>query len=152
MGQINYKETMVTANFANPSLCRDLLIAGMYNESPYRWEVIDQRGVNHARLNTYAFDPDNYYRHGDDAISLLAPICTLPAYSLAELERLVPADYTIAFSLKSEYIIMPSSIYPELDGCVESRLPDLFGKHLLECFRKRIIDPTLLKSMINEKE
>ncbi len=134
-------DTPITKCFVAPIYCQQLVQSGLYETTLYQWKIYG----GYAQLVTKLFDNDHYYTDGQKKLDEInPPDLTLPAYTIKDVEDILPKDYLIMFTSASEYIIAPSSLYP-VEGCTAARMPDAFAMLLLEYIRKRCVDITTLK-------
>lgn len=123
-------ETSRTSCFVSPKICNDLVVAGLCAETAYKWKVYNDI----AKLSTHVFDLDNYYEEGFQAQDFInPPRIVLPAYSIKDVEKLLPIGYLLTIS-DNGYEASLSSLYPG-ESCKAERMPDVFAKLLLQTIR-----------------
>lgn len=130
------KEGILVENFVAPYLCKHLVDAGLCLHVPYHWKINDGLAV----IATNAFDPDEYYSAAEDILNLIyPPEAILPAYSIKNIEKILPAGYLLSLTEQMIYEVSLSSLY-SLPHCVAGRMPDAFAMMLLQCIKSRVVD------------
>lgn len=128
-------ETSRTSCFVSPDLCKHLTDAGLTSESTYHWRIYN--GI--AKIWTYAFDPDDYYRDGHKLQNYASSSCiVLPAFSIKDVERVLPSGFLLTLT-ENGYEASLNDIYAG-DSCTADRMPDVFAKLLLQSIQKRYVD------------
>lgn len=142
---MNQFETSATANFVAPVYCKQLVDLGLSPRVLYYWKVFG----DHAELITHSFDLDKYYIDGMRAQDFVTPPdLILPAYSIKDVEKLLPKDYLMMFTAACEYIVAPGNIY-EVEGCTADRMPDAFAMMLIQYIKKRALDLNKINLIIS---
>lgn len=138
-------ETSRTNCFVSPKLCSELMIAGLTKDMPYVWKIYKDL----AKIHTYTFDYDDYYKSGDAHNDFITPPTEIwPAYSIEDVERILPIGYFMTCNEKG-YEISLSSIY-QMESCKAERMPDAFALMLLLAIRKRVIDLRKCNLILNK--
>lgn len=146
MCQIN--ETQLTENFVAPYLCRHLMQAGLASDVAYCWHV--SNGL--ATLITFAFDPDGYYKDGTSHQHFInPPQAILPAYSIKNIEKLLPAGYLLTLNENGIYQVSLINIY-QGDGETDERLPDAYAKLLLQSIKRRIVNILKINRILHHEK
>lgn len=128
-------ETSRTNCFVSPNICKDLVVAGLTTETAYQWKIY----YDVAKLSTFVFDLDNYCQAGSKATDFIYPPHeVLPAYSIKDVEKLLPIGYLLTITEKG-YEASLSSLYPA-ESCKSDRMPDAFALLLLQSIRNRYVD------------
>lgn len=128
-------ETSRTSCFVAPNICKHLTDAGLGTETAYQWKIYNDV----AKLSTHVFDLDNYYEEGFKATDFIyPPQVVLPAYSIKDVEKLLPIGYLLTITEKG-YEASLNSLYPG-ESCKAQRLPDVFAMLLLQSIRNRYVD------------
>lgn len=85
-------ERILEKDFASPKYCRNLALAGLDARLPFFWKIYG----NSCFLNSYAFDKDGIYENRAATVdSLVPPTITLPAFSISDLDKVLP-DYSVS--------------------------------------------------------
>lgn len=138
-------ETALTENFVCPNLCEALVVAGLTEKVLYQWRV----KMDYIELCTKEFDPDNYYADSAPLLNIVTPpLRRLPAYSIKDVEKVLPADYCIEFR-NGEYQASLGKIF-ETEHAHADRLPDAIAKLLLNALQKRIVDLKKVNAILSK--
>jgi len=139
-------DTSRTNCFVSPSLCKHLEDAGLSTHVQFHWKVY--HGI--AKLVTNAFDTDNYYAEGERLADYASPPnFVLPAYSIKDVERLLPVGYLLTCNETGKYEASLSDLYL-CNSSVADRMPDAFALLLLEGLRKKVIDLKKLNAILEK--
>lgn len=140
----SFTETEKTILLVAPELCNHLLIAGFPQNTSFSWRIYHDEIKVHAG----AFDDDNYYSDGLRHQEFInPPELVVPAYTIKDVERCLPAGYFFTYTESGDYEISLSNAY-SIDTCQARRLPDTFAKMVLLALRKRVIDINKLKKTL----
>lgn len=132
-------------SFVNPHLCDVLRIAGITKNTVYLWKVLN----NVAELFTFYFDTDDYYGSASAEIIKLTNPIIIPAYTLKDLEVVMPGGYSLMKDAFDTYELSLEKLW----DCVPvtgKRLPDVFAEMLLQLISKRIIQPNSVNMRLME--
>lgn len=125
----------VRANYASPSICQKLHDIGLTNQVSAIWKVYEKETV----LVGYQFDTDDYYKQADANYDVIVPpIVNVPAYSIAELEILLP-DYRMSM-IQGEYQIHYDRYRTTKNTVRSNRLADAFAEAVLDLIQNNIIN------------
>lgn len=142
------KESPLTENFVAPYICKHLIEAGLSPNVPFQWKI----GNGLAELFTYAFDPDGFYKDGDQVINLLNPAqAILPAYNIKNIEKILPSGYLLTHNEIGLYEVSLMNIYHG-EGCAADRMPDAFAKLLLHAIFKRLVDLKKINTILQHEK
>lgn len=119
--------------FVLPSICRQLEEAGVTHQLITWWKSNDIT----TSLETFFWDQDNYYMNDDKAIDLASNATKTPAYSIMDIEQLMPKDYSIS-KTQTHYELMVSNVWP-VEMVVAERMADCFALMLLQLIIKRLV-------------
>lgn len=130
--------------FVHPTLCRQLLEAGLTPHLPYHYRITDCS----TELNTYAFDKDDYYAEGDKLLDRWGGnLVYLPAFQLKDVEKCLPGHYLVQHN-EQGYTLMLENIY-HIPEQLDQRLPDVFARAVLEGIRARVIRVDYVNQLIS---
>lgn len=127
-------ETTISKDFVSPSLCLDMLACGLTDKTPFRWKNVQNTWI----LWSDSFDPDNYYQIAKDWIAEYNDIQVLPAYTVAQMESIIP-DYLLE-KRSGQYVLSVENIYG-LPSVGNTRLADAFGYLVIEILRNKQYGP-----------
>lgn len=133
---LTLQDNAITQNFVSPSICKDLSDLGLFQDTPYRWIIRDD---GFTKLDTYSFDRDGYYMEGDIMVERFNPTrYKIPAYTIKDVESLLPTDYLITCNAFKEYEVSLSQLY-HIDSAKSHRLPDALALLVKSSIRNGII-------------
>jgi len=128
-------------NFVVPILCKDLHAAGLSDKTAYQWKI--QNGQ--AFIWTTAFDPDNYYRQAESIIDSHIITTIIPAYTSADMEKIVGNFYHT--SVSGEHEVRPLQ-FVRIGVRRAPRYPDALAMVAVELLIRRIILPEAVNGIV----
>lgn len=141
------QEGPLTENFVSPIFCKHLFEAGMTKQVPYCWRQYADTTV----LSTDFFDPDCYYK---DALPYLhvftAPIVVIPAYTIKDIEKILPCGYLLQLNENCQYELMLGNQY-EIQPVTGIRMPDTYAAMALLIIKKRLVNVEKVNLIIERK-
>lgn len=121
-------------NYASPAICQQLNDLGLTDKVSAFWKVYQKECL----LVSYEFDTENYYRQADGNLDFITPcLQTIPAYTIAELELLMP-DYSMSM-ISGEYKINYSRYITSNFKSSSNRIADAYALAVLDLIQNNII-------------
>lgn len=131
-------ENVFNDEFLSPSLCSSLVLLGITEAVPYHFKM----GADFCLPFTYVYDTDNIYAQMDANVFCTDAVKRIPAYRIKDLERVFDG-YTIVKKDRNHYQMAMMHINKTY-SVSDERMPDCFGKMILELLQRKIIEPGVL--------
>ncbi len=119
-------ESSLHQSFVSPSICIQLLDAGLNIKAPFCWHVL---GTNKFKLFSLAFDEDSYYTASYNAAMQLNAISLVPAFQIMDMVKLLP-DHLLNRN-NNEYELSCSSLF-SFEVEKGTRMPDVYAAMVLK--------------------
>ncbi len=120
--------------FARPSICDQLQKEGLSGDVLLWWAM---NGAE-CRLCTYFFDNDNYYAAVQSVIESVSKWEKLPAYSIVDLEKLLPHGWLASRNNLGQYEVCIDDMW-KLEPVVSPRLADALALMLLHAIKAGVL-------------
>lgn len=126
-----YNVNATLKNFASPQYCEQLDVFLKFS-TPFYWRVKEKKSELAARI----FDPEELYNNSDGALEEIKIIKIHNAYSVGELESLLP-DYCIE-KVNNRFRVFCDAAYniPETES---EKLADALAIMAISGLRRRVI-------------
>lgn len=136
-------DSTIYQDFVKPSLCIDLMNAGLLPFTAFKWRV----NGNSTQLHTILFDLDNYYLEGFQHLDIIDKPTYLKAFQVKDMEKLLP-DYMLTRN-NNIYELHCSNLF---DMAVETadRLPDVFAITVLKAIKHKKINIANAINLLNK--
>lgn len=141
------QENMLTQNFVSPKLCELLCQEGLTPNTCYSWRMYDDK----SELSTDCFDPDMYYKNALPYLHHFnAPLQIIPAYSIRDVERMLPCGYMLQLNGNCMYELMVSDLY-KIEPVQSVRMADVFAIMAMKLIKARSVSIDKINIIISAK-
>ncbi len=145
----NYTEDLNKAPyglFVLPSISKQLQMAGLTTKIILFWDLFKHGNTDAYKLGTFFWDADAYYKSADTIINAVCKVERIPAYSLHDIDFLLPPDYLLERNANG-YTISLNGIW-HLRNVSNKRLADCYGLMLLQMIANRCVSVSEMNSKI----
>lgn len=134
---------------ALPYVCEQLHQAGLSGKSILWWDTFKEAGKIVFFLRTFFFDSDRYYQDSQAMVDCVNKPTRIPAYSMADLELLLPPDYILE-KHSNGYTLGLHDMW-KMEPIHAERLSDCFGLMVLQLLLKRSLRPEHLNPLLERR-
>jgi hypothetical protein len=123
--------------FCLPSVSRALHESGLTNKVILWWDLIKDGSIESYNLRTFFWDYDAYYVASQSIIDSVNKGIKIPAYSITDIEQLLPPDYLFQ-KQGTDFTISIDKIWGA-PAVTSKRMADCYGAMLLQLIIQRSV-------------
>lgn len=141
---IHHLNSPMHAPFVSAILCEDLRRVGLTEKTPFHWKLRN----GEAFIWSNDFDPDQYYSQSEEHIGYIWVTNTVPAYSAADIEKIVGDFFHIAKAGNHEVTCYQ---HRRVGTRKAPRYADALALIAVELLMRRIITPSFANAVITHQ-